>query len=241
MRARVLRGLALGLALVTLLSAMSPVMANAIEPPSLVVILQNAPADAAVELYKTQARTKHSLISGDRSFVIYSRDLSLMADAIPVVISGGGETFTLLMDRRLMLKRHNAVILVDFSNRSFIMGKGVARSVVLIALRVLVTLAVEGLIFYALGFREKRSWMAFLGVNLLTQAAVNLWVNFAVTGFESYYQYSFLFLEVMVFLVELVLLPPMLREQKGRRGIFVVLANILSAAAGVLLITHLPV
>jgi hypothetical protein len=109
-------------------------------------------------------------------------------------------------------------------------------------LRILLTLAIEACVFWLFGYRDKRSWIAFLVINLITQASVNIWL---ISGFDplgSYLVLMLIFAEILVFIFELIAFLIVIKEHgKLRTAGYVMAANLLSLVAGGYLITVLPV
>jgi hypothetical protein len=107
-------------------------------------------------------------------------------------------------------------------------------------MRVVLTLIVEGLVFFLLGFRTRRSWTVFLIVNLVTQGALNLWIN-TVTYNDYSLFFGLIFYEFVIIIVEMVAFLGLLKEHgKWRRALYVLLANILSLLGGGYMLTVLP-
>ena len=120
------------------------------------------------------------------------------------------------------------------------------RQPLLVALRVLFTLVLEGLVFFLYGYRRKRSWAVFLTVNLITQLAVNLVVQSLAALSDSYMALvngMFLYtpLEIAVLLVEMAVFALLLKERRRRRAVgCAVVANLSSWALGGFFLMALP-
>jgi len=108
-------------------------------------------------------------------------------------------------------------------------------------MRVIFTLLIEGCIFWLFGFRSKKSWMLFLVINLVTQGALNLWLDsFAIT--QSYLIIALFIGEIPVFIAETAVFSIAAKEHKVlRRIVYTLFANTASLVAGGFLITLLPV
>jgi hypothetical protein len=110
-----------------------------------------------------------------------------------------------------------------------------------VSLRVVLTLLIEGLLFYLFGFRRKSSWIAFLVINLLTQGVLNIQLNNAVP-FTGYLIFNLIFMELVVLLVEMISFLSYVKEHgKLRRAAYAFIANLASLVLGGWLITVLPV
>ena len=98
------------------------------------------------------------------------------------------------------------------------------------------TLIIEGLVFWLFGFRQRRSWLVFLAVNVATQTVMHLifaW-NIPIAGSHPLY-YALLFVpsEVVICMVESAAYALLLTEHdRPRRVKYAVLANITSAVLG---------
>ena len=114
------------------------------------------------------------------------------------------------------------------------------RNVLLAALRVSVTLIAEGVIFFLMTYRTRRSWIVFAAVNLVTQIFLNVTItgNYLAMG---YWEIGFFFLEGLIFLTEAVLFAALLKEHPKLRGfVTAILANAVSLVCGWALLANLP-
>jgi hypothetical protein len=109
-------------------------------------------------------------------------------------------------------------------------------------LRIVLTLAIEAAVFFAFGYREKKSWIVFIVVNLVTQGILNVNLANVSNPLDSYVIFYLIFGEALVFLVETAVFLILITE--SRRWItflYVMSANLLSLIVGGLLISILPV
>lgn len=106
--------------------------------------------------------------------------------------------------------------------------------------RLLTTLFLEGLIFYLFGMRQKRSWIAFLIINLITQIGMGLYLSNVTLG--SYAFLGFLFIEAIIIIVEIVAFLLAVKEFKRwwMTVFYVILANVFSAMAGNFILAYFP-
>lgn len=84
------------------------------------------------------------------------------------------------------------------------------RTPLLVALRVTLTLLLEGLVFLLFGYRTRRSWLAFAAVNLLTQGGLNALIT--GPGSSAYFVFGYGFGELVVMAVETAAFACLLRE-----------------------------
>ena len=163
-----------------------------------------------------------------------------------LLVDTGKETFSIPVDPAGFTTYDNLVTL-DLSGRRLIYGQPWWRQPLLVALRVTLTLLLEGAIFALCGYRTKRSWLVFLVVNLITQGAVNVFVQVLFpAAVEAYWGmvlgiFFYTPIEVGVLLVEMLVLGLLLKEHRKRRAVgYAVLANLVSLALGGWLILGLP-
>jgi hypothetical protein len=215
-------------------------MANSAEPPAIVVVVNKAPADLVIEAEAGDKLIPASVkkTAWETYYVIYYYGLE---NAMPAAlkISSGEDSYT--VELGTLTKTYDNIFTLDAASRTLTEGTLPFRSAALVALRVALTLLIEGALFYVFGFRKKSSWVVFLIVNLITQGFLN-W-SLSSFGLLSSYRGLVLFvLEVLVLAVEIPALTFGLREyKKGRRALFALAANILSFIAGGFMITLLPV
>lgn len=222
--------------------------ANSAEPPRLVVIVNSPPADLtlslrfedggmqeAVELYRNQTawEAQYSFSYG----MVSSFRPSL--ENVTLIAVSGGKTFECPLPVS-MLDSYDNVITLDFEKQTVTNGQTFARSFTLVSMRVILTLIIEGLVFLAFGYRQKRSWLAFFIINLITQGALNIALNLSISG--SYYMLALIVYEFLVLIIELIAFTLIIKEHgKGRTVGYVFLSNLCSLFLGGVLIAYLPV
>jgi lysylphosphatidylglycerol synthetase-like protein (DUF2156 family) len=95
--------------------------------------------------------------------------------------------------------------------------------------------------FLIFGFRDKRSWITFLIMNLLTQGILNVILNEA-SPFASYLIFNLIFMEFFVFIAEIIGILVLIKEHgRFRRVSYTLVANLASLVLGGYLITALPI
>jgi len=202
--------------------------ANAAEPPSIFIIVSNAPDDLEIRLLPegiTASKTSRSYETY-YSFYLY--------------VTTGGGSFVIELERPI--QKYNNIYTLDLENQSLASGKSISRSAFLIFSRVMLTLLVEGLVFFLFGYRRKRSWLVFLGINLATQLALWIWLNGTLPFHAAYVIFTLFFAEILIFIVEMPAFLILVDEHRRlRTAAYVVVANILSLVAGIFLIVVLPI
>ena len=112
----------------------------------------------------------------------------------------------------------------------------------LIGTRVVLTLLIEGAVFWLFGYRERKSWIIFLVINLLTQTGLNMSLSQSVPGGYGYWQLALVIVEVLVVIAEIIAYRLFLWEQKKAKGTwFAIVGNMTSWALGALLMTLMPI
>ena len=224
-----------------------PASANAAEPPGLTVLVTNSPQYLELSLRfpdGTQA-TEVQLNSSKKAWESYHKffyhavaSKTNLERAILVVTSNEGQFECPLPEGSS--STYNNLLTLDLETQQLVHGQPPMRVPLLVALRVSLTLLIEGAVFFLLGYRKTYSWLVFLLVNLLTQGALNL----MLTGpnLSGYWMLGYLLGECAVLAIELIAFLPLLKERsKGWAITHVILANFASLLIGGLLITYLPV
>jgi hypothetical protein len=212
--------------------------ANSAEPPSILIIVPRAPDDLEICIVENGARARMIDKTIEKHYALYSHALNSVED-YTLRVSTGEITFNIALDR--LVKTYNNIFTLDLESRTITPGKSLSRSVRLVGSRVVLTLAIEAIVFLVFGFRERISRIYFVTINLVTQGALNLWLN----GFNpsaSYPIFALILGEVVVFLVEILAFLVLVKEHSYLRTIMYVLtANTLSLILGGYLITLLPI
>ncbi|WP_202949404.1 hypothetical protein [Desulfosporosinus meridiei] len=155
-------------------------------------------------------------------------------------VSGNGVSYDQIVGKEF-LTGYNSIVTLDFSSQTIAAGKMLSRSILLVTQRVLFTLVIEGVIFILFRFRDKKSWIAFLMMNLLTQGILNVALNGA-SPFASYLIFNLILMEFFVLFAELVGVLVFIKEHgRFRRVSYVLVANLASLVLGGYLITVLPI
>lgn len=214
---------------------------NAAEPPALVVLVKQPPNDLSIVLVSDkqviQSSASKRLWEGYYSF--RSRDINSQNDYV-LQVSTKQKSFEITLNKPL--KSYHHVLTLDLETETFTEGTDSWRSPVLVALRLSLTLLLEALVFLSFGFRKKRSWAVFLGINLLTQGALNIMLNTGTDLMPSYLIITLLVLELFVLIAEMIAFPLLLKEHSKKRILaYVLVANVISLVAGGYMITLLPV
>ncbi len=234
------------LLLVMLLSMAVPAFANSAEPPGMTILSNDLPQGTVLTLVTPEGEILEfrQIIRSDKAWESQYR-LWFPWDfkdwnGTKLCVTVGNDSFTCSMPE-VDGMQYNTVVTLDYKDRTLALGQEPWRQPLLTGIRILLTLLCEGLVFLAFGFRKVRSWLVFVIVNLLTQG----WLNIAINDFafsSSYILLALVGMEICIFLTEAVIFPIAVRERKvWQRIVYSITANAVSLAAGVLLISNLPI
>lgn len=100
------------------------------------------------------------------------------------------------------------------------------------------TLLIEGLVLLLFGFSLRLNWVPFLSINVITQIFLTLTMGVALITSDPMFAYLiFVPMEIIIILVERFAFMRYLKQHsERRRGWYAVTANLVSAAAGFMLI-----
>jgi hypothetical protein len=236
----IIPGLALTILFSILVAPVNPSIcyANAAPLPSILIIVPNAPDDLEIRLEPENLEARRDDKGLESHFKIYSQ--LLRSTEHTVIITAGGTEFEILLDTPL--DSYGNVYTLDLEKRTLTPGKSLSRSITNISLRVVLTLIIEGIIFFLFGYRRRWSWIVFLVTNIITQIGLNIWLDASIHPLQSYIIFSLIFGEILVFIFEMIVFLILVREfPRGRTAVYVIIANLISLIAGGFIITILPV
>ncbi len=211
-----------------------PVYANSAAPPSLTIVVLNAPDD--IEIYSADGNEKaHREFSlSDTLFRFYEGET--FQNAIVIRAEGRETLFELPAEN---ISGYDKYAVLDYKTMELSVGQPAWRPPLLIFLRVSITLIIEGIVFILFGFRTKRDAAVFLTVNILTQAALNV-IILTETN-TSFLMVELIFLEIVIFIIEAAAYCLFFTERsKDERVIFSFIANLASLFIGGASIYLLP-
>lgn len=244
-------------AVVFCLAVPVPALANSAGLPYLTILVENPPAGLELSLTVESGGTQKTYpIEGERilwegCYRFYNHLWSPWAAegaAQPTAVlqvDTGEKSFSLPVEPQGFSFEGNVVTL-DLRNQRLLYDQPWWRTPLLISLRMALTLALEGAVFWLFGYRQRRSWAVFLLVNLFTQGAVNLALHLLIPTGTDYFVVLGLFfytpMELLVLVVEIAAFRLLLRERtKGRAVGCAAVANLLSWGLGGLLLACLPI
>ncbi|MGN0769277.1 MAG: hypothetical protein ACI4N0_00940 [Christensenellales bacterium] len=229
---------------VTLLSLQSTALANAAEPPSFTVIVSNPPDGLELSIPSdapgSEPYVLRKTVRGWESYYqyFYGRDPDRGSRKDELTVKYGDTRFTVPIVPDI--GKYNALYTLDVTSRTIAEGEKPLRTPLLIAMRLLFTLAIEGLVFYLFGYREKKSWQVFFITNIITQTGLNLLFH----GISLGYMWAIFYypLEMFITAMEAKVYCDFVPEKSKKRSILcAIVANILSMLCGGYIIGHLPI
>lgn len=218
------------------------VFANSAEPPTIVIVSSDAPSDLTIYYIddNNEILFYEKKLIGESNYTLTHSDIHYYKKSHHTfkLVSSEGEYFIELDGE---IKQHNAIYRLDYSRMTLKPGKGIIRSIVLVSIRLVMTLMIEGAVFFIFGYRSKETWTAFLVINLLTQGGLNLWLNF-ISPSSGYIMFTLVIAEILILITELAFLTSWIDEMDKNCSIFTILvANAASFYLGMKIIPLLPV
>lgn len=213
---------------------------NSAEPPSILIIVPNAPMDLEIGIQSGDTYTIAGRIdkATESYFTFYLSELRSI-DNYVLKISAGNSTFEIKLDQPV--RSYNNIYTLNIRRQTLTPGKSLSRSILLVSLRITLTLIIEAVIFWLFGYRQKISWLAFLIINLLSQGTLNIMLN-GESPIASYVIFGLIIGEIFVFIFESIVFLRYVKEHsRWRTFLYVLTANILSLIAGGYAITILPI
>lgn len=248
---------------ITLLAALAlcllPVgaAANGAMGPDMTIIVLGGPEDLTIDIVKTDGINEGRIhlegavqIGFERRYrVDYLREwtahpeeeLLQNATKTTLEVRGTGLSWDIPADG-IEYKGYSHLITLDVKNREVIPGQPPWRQPLLVGIRVVFTLLVEGVIFYWFGYRRKGSWAVFILTNVLTQTGLSFLMAQAEFGIYLLSLLVYFVAEPLVFIVEALAYAVLLREKSWKRGTACALsANAVSLFLGLLLYAFVPI
>ena len=226
------------------------VSANSAEPPGFTVMVTNPPEDLSVSLLLAGGSQTDAveLRKETKAWEAYFKYFYHMTEFRPdnyegavLIVKSGGTSFQCPLPADT-LRTYNNLMTLDLKTESLIMGQSSMRVPILVALRVVLTLLIEGIIFLLFGYRTRRSWLTFFIVNIITQGFLNAMITGPVNSAGSMLILVFIILETLIIAAEVTAFLVFLKEHKKVRSfLYSAVANIVSLILGGLLIGYLPI
>lgn len=222
--------------------------ANSAEPPSFTVIVSNPPKDLSLYLLFADAGEEEA-IALEKERKVWETYYRFFYHMSPIRNNNMGGTVLIVQSNEKnfqcslpasTMNTYNNLLMLDMEKESLTIGQPPLRVPILVAMRIILTLIIEGVVFFLFGYRKKASWLAFFAINLVTQGALNAMLTGPSLG--SYWGLGFIFGEIVVLVVELIAFTCFVKEFGKRRAVvYTVTANAASLILGGLLISYLPI
>lgn len=227
--------------MILMLSIHGLALANAAEPPGLTVIVNDPPESLTLTLKFGSGESaalvpEHRFWEGQYRFFYGSIPGSKqLKDAILTVEwQHGTAEFPIPQE---YLGYDNQVTL-DLKNTELIQGQKPWRAPLLTAMRIILTLIIEGAVFFAFGYRTKQSLKLVFLTNLISQTVLNI----LFIGADGYWMLMYILVEIAVFTLESLIYKDWLIEHGEERAVLYSLtANAASLILGGWMISCLPV
>lgn len=224
------------------------VFSNAAEPPTLTIVTIAPPDDLnmTMEINYADSSDTVELDRIDKAWERYFRYYrSFYPNTIEQVISvnlhirydDNESIHEIPIDS---LKVYNSLMTYDLRINVLNIGQPAWRAPLLFFIRVGITLIVEGIIFYLFGYRDRKSWIIFLIVNLITQGIINYFIKGINIG--SYYFIGYVLLELLIIFFERLAFANALSEKdRPTAKNYALVANLASLIIGGYAISNLPI
>jgi hypothetical protein len=229
------------LPLILVLGGASLCYANSPAPPTISIIVSSPPDDLQLSV-GTEAPQKIIDKPFEKFYTFYLKfDEINQINTSTLTISTGGNIFEIEFPN---LQRYNNIFRLDIQSRALIPGASGFRVFQFSFITIILTLLIEGLIFFFFGYRHKRSWIVFLAVNLITQGILYFWLNASsyplVNSYLGGVIISLIAGEILVFIIEIATFLSLINERsRWLTLLYVILANIASLIAGGYLLNFL--
>ena len=213
--------------------------ATAATLPQVNIMVLNAPMDLQVQFLVDGQWTpgRKSVVAWETTFVY--DDLQQMPEhpVTAIKVEYGAQNYELEVS---WSGESVAEYMLDLGDRSLHVGHYAMRTYIIVALRVLLTLIVEGLLFFKFGFRAKRSWIIFLAVNLAMQVVLN-WLFGRGGALSAVFILFMLPEDCIITGIEMLVIGIAVKEHTLiRRLLFPVVANIASFIVSMVVFIIVP-
>lgn len=211
--------------------------ANSPPPPTVSIIVSHPPEDIELHIGTEEAQRINKVF--ESYYIFYLGFDNTKNDVLTVTWKDAD--FEIALPQ---LQRYNNIFTLDIGKRTLSPGTFWARPYEFAAITIILTLLIEGLIFFLFGYRKRRHWVVFLVTNLVTQGFLYIWLNSEFYPLVNSYFFPVLFSlivgEFLVFIIETAAFLILVRERsRWITFLYVIAANFASLVAGGLLINAL--
>jgi hypothetical protein len=211
--------------------------ANSPPPPTILIVVSNAPKD--LELYTGSEKAQRTDKIFESYFTFYLDLTDTNYDTL--IVTRNERSYEIDLPQ---LQRYNNVFILDPGKRTLTRGTSWFRPYELASITIILTLLIEGVIFFLFGYRKRNSWIVFLVTNMVTQGFLYVWLNLESYPLVNSYFFPILFNlivgEFLVFILETIAFLILVRERPRLvTFLYVLAANSASLIAGGFLFTAL--
>lgn len=224
-----------------------PVKADVAPPYIVTIVVINAPSDLELSARYTKGSVTETKLFQQKDVAWESnfrlmdyyfwRDYKLYSNGV-LIVKSKDYNFELSLPDEIFYK-FGMLYTLDLESQTLSEGKPAWQAPVSISLQIIVTLLLESIVFYLFGYRQKRSWIIFFIVNLITQSV--LYIGIRLFGIAGYGIIFFWYGAIAVFIIELIAFALALKEQnKWKAMSYAFFGNLLSLILGNYLLAILP-
>lgn len=236
-----------------MLAALMPVRvyANSAGSPTCVIYSVNAPADTELIINYSDESTsvvEKSLRLWEKCYFLYfwgfdeNNDNDEFVYCTKITVKSSEKSFEIDLPEKKTDGSFESVYTLDFEAETLTQNVSPLRAPLYMLLRIAFTLILECGFYYLVGYREKRSYVTFITVNLITQ----MFVNFVINGgsldiFDDGTLLIYIGMEMLVFIFEMIALPITIKEKKaGWTLLWTFTANTVSMVIGGIALLFVP-
>lgn len=225
--------------------------ANPDTKPFVIVLVNNAPSDMEITFddgFDYTGKGRKYKIGNETQFALYSAWLR-EEPGFKITVVTNEQTTEYILDTPLFYRN---IFTLNSETGELTDGKTPLRYIRMVMIYVLLTLLLEGFVFYLFVFRKKTSWVAFVIINLISQGILHILTD-SPNLFDKAMQSAMIFGideliitlilgEIFVFLFEIIAFTAIVRERGiANRIIYVLVANSFSLILGWFMFPFIPI
>ena len=202
--------------------------ANSPPPPAIFIIVPDAPKDLVLKIGSFHVTRKDKLFESYFGFGTFENKVP--QDTV-LQVTTGGASFDVAIPP---LTKYSNTLTLDLRNKILTPGAPSFHAYEFAAITVVLTLLIEGIVFYFFGYRKKSSWLVFLVTNLITQGFLYFMLTTSVyPTLYNYAVFELIFGEILVFIIEIAAFLTLINEHhRLETFLYVIVANLVSLFAG---------
>lgn len=223
------------------------IKANSTLPPTIEITVMNAPEDLTLTLIFSDGESEELRFIRDELKTVYyyfNHDLKLESfDNTKLRVTSKDFNFIFDVPSDTFVNYNNRLVL-DLYEQSLKLQDRSIYMYLVILMRVILTLIIEGSLFSIYGYRQLKSWLIFLFTNLFTQGVLNYLFTVMVVPPDTrgYFSMLYVLVELFVIVFECLIFCFLVNEHGRKRGLkFAFYANLTSLILGGALIAMMPI